>query len=163
MRPSQAFPGPGGRTEPACSPAFTETAMRVMQVAAKTGISPYAIRHYTRIVLLTPARQSGNGYRRFTDADVKRLSFVRKAQVLGFTLKEIHKIFEKARTRQTPCPLVREIVRRRVVENAKRLEVLMALQRNMKRALRRRNKMPDRASDGDGICLLIETHGRPAA
>jgi len=47
--------------------------------------------------LLTPARQFGNRYRRFTDADVKHLSFIRKAQKLGFTLKEIRKIFEKRR------------------------------------------------------------------
>ena len=137
--------------------------MKVTQVAAKTGVSPYAIRYYTRIGLLTPARQSGNRYRQFTDADVKRLSFIRKAQGLGFTLKEIRKIFEKSRTGQTPCPLVREIVQRRVVENSKRLEEVAALQRNMERALRRWKKMPDRAPDGDAICHLVETHDRHAA
>src|SRR5450756_3145603 len=84
--------------------------MKVTQVAAKTGVSPYAIRYYTRIVLLTPARQSGNRYHRFTDADVTHLSFIRKAQKLGFTLKEIRTIFDKSRAGQTPCPLVREIV-----------------------------------------------------
>ena len=137
--------------------------MIVTQVAAKTGVSPYAIRYYTRIKLLTPARQFGNRYRRFTDADVKRLSFIRKAQKLGFTLKEIRNIFEKSRAGQTPCPLVREIVQRRVVENSKRLEEVVALQRNMERALRRWKKMPDHAPDGDAICQLIETHDRHAA
>ncbi|MFZ2157904.1 MAG: MerR family transcriptional regulator, partial [Bradyrhizobium sp.] len=110
--------------------------MKVIKVAAKTGVSPNAIRYYTRIGLLTPARQTGNRYRRFTDADVKHLSFIRKAQKLGFTLKEIRKIFEKSRTGRTPCPLVREIVQRRVVENSQRLEEVVALQRNMERALR---------------------------
>ena len=137
--------------------------MNVKKFAAKTGVSPHAIRYYTRIGLLTSARRSGNSYRRFTDTDVKHLSFIRKAQKLGFTLKEIRKIFEKSRTRQTPCPLVREIVQRRVVENAKRLEELVAVQRNMERALRRWRKMPDRAPDGDAICHLIETHDRRAA
>ena len=137
--------------------------MKVSEVAAKTGVSPYAIRYYTRIGLLTPARQSGNRYRQFTDADVKRLSFIRKAQGLGFTLKEIRKIFEKSRTGQTPCPLVREIVQRRIVENSKRLQEVVALQRNMERALRRWKKMPDRAPDGDAICHLVETHDRHAA
>ena len=137
--------------------------MKVTQVAAKTGVSPYAIRHYTRIGLLTPARQPGNRYRRFTDADVKHLSFIRKAQKLGFTLKEIRKIFEKSKTGRTPCPVVRKIVERRVLENLKQLEEVVALQRNMERALRRWKKMPDRAPDGDSICYLIETHDRQAA
>lgn len=137
--------------------------MKVTEVAAKTGVSPYAVRYYTRIGLLTPARQSGNRYRRFTDADVKRLAFIRKAQQLGFTLKEIRKIFEKSRTGQTPCPLVREILERHVVENSKRLEEVAALQRNMERARRLWKKMPDRAPHGDAICHLIETHHRHAA
>jgi MerR family Zn(II)-responsive transcriptional regulator of zntA len=134
--------------------------MNVVELAAKTGVSPYAIRYYTRIGLLTPARHSGNRYRRFTDADVIQLSFVRKAQKLGFTLREVRKIFQESRAGRTPCPLVREIVQRHVVENAKRMEEVAALQRNMERALRRWRKMPDRAPDGDAICHLIETHDR---
>lgn len=105
--------------------------MKVTDIAAKTGVSPNAIRHYTRIGLLTPARESGNRYCRFTDADVTHLSFIRKAKKLGFTLKEVRKIFEKSRTGRTPCPLVRQIVQRRIVENAKRLEEVAALQRNL--------------------------------
>jgi MerR family Zn(II)-responsive transcriptional regulator of zntA len=111
--------------------------MKVTQLAAKTGVSPYAIRYYARIGLLTPARQSANRYRWFTDADVTRLSFIRKAQGLGFALKEIHTIFKKSKSGRTPCPLVREIVKRRIVENSKRLEEVVALQRKMERALKR--------------------------
>lgn len=76
--------------------------MKVTQVAPKTGVSPCAVRYYTRIGLLTPARQSGNRYRRFTDADVRHISLIRKAQKLGSTLKEIRTIVEKSRTAQTP-------------------------------------------------------------
>ena len=137
--------------------------MNVAELAAKTGVSPYAIRYYARIGLLTPARHSGNRYRRFTAADATQLSFVRKAQKLGFTLQEVRKIFEESRAGRTPCPLVREIVQRRVVENAKRLKEVAALQRNMERALRRWKKMPVRAPDGDAICHLIDTHDRQGA
>lgn len=137
--------------------------MNVTEVAAKTGVSPCAIRYYTRIGLLAPARQSGNRYHRFTDVDVTQLSFIRKAQKLGFTLQEIRKIFEESRAGRTPCPLVREIVQRRVVENSKRLEEVAAMQRNMEHALKRWKEMPDRAPDGDAICHLIESHDRYAA
>jgi DNA-binding transcriptional MerR regulator len=137
--------------------------MNVTEVATKTGVSPYAIRYYTRIGLLTPARQSGNRYRRFTDADVNRLSFIRKAQRLGFTLLEIRKIFGESRAGRAPCPVVREIVQRHVVENSKRLEEVAHLQRNMEYALERWKEMPDRVPDGDAICHLIETHDLLAA
>jgi MerR family transcriptional regulator, Zn(II)-responsive regulator of zntA len=132
--------------------------MNVTEFATKTGVSPYAIRYYTRIGLLTPARQSDNRYRRFTNSDVDRLSFIRKAQELGFTLMEIRKVIEESRAGRTPCPLVREIVERRVVENARRLKEVAALQRNMECALERWKDLPDRVPDGDAICHLIETH-----
>lgn len=130
--------------------------MKVNQVAESAGVSPHAIRYYARLGLLVPARQSGNGYRRFADADVKRLAFIRKAQALGFTLKEIRDVFEMSRAGRTPCPLVREIVQRRVKENSRRLAEVAALQRSMESALKRWEEMPDGAPDGDAICRLIE-------
>ena len=131
--------------------------MKVAEVAAKTGVSLYAIRYYLRIGLLTPARQPGNRYRQFSDRDMKRLLFLRKAQGLGFTLKEIRKIFKLSESGLTPCPLVRELVQFHVVGNARRLEELVELQHRMESALRRWKKMPDRAPDGNAICHLIES------
>lgn len=113
--------------------------------------------------MLSPERQADNRYRYFTDADARRISFIQKAQKLGFTLKEIHNILNESTRGKSPCPLVREIVQRRVIENAKRLDEMMQLQRNMERALRQWKEMPDSAPDGHAICHLIETHDQHKA
>ncbi|HEY0253780.1 MAG TPA: MerR family transcriptional regulator [Kofleriaceae bacterium] len=62
--------------------------MTVTRLAKAAGVNATAIRFYERrgIVRSTRAR---NGYRTFTLDDVTRIRFVRRAQALGFTLREI--------------------------------------------------------------------------
>lgn len=60
------------------------------QLAARTGLSVSAIRFYEVKGLVSALRNKG-GQRRFLRADIRRLSFIRIAQQLGFTIVEIQK------------------------------------------------------------------------
>jgi MerR family transcriptional regulator, redox-sensitive transcriptional activator SoxR len=57
-------------------------------LAARTGLSVSAIRFYEARGLVTALRNKG-GQRRFLRSDIRRLSFIRIAQQLGFTIEEI--------------------------------------------------------------------------
>lgn len=57
-------------------------------LARRTGLSVSAIRHYEAEDLLHPGRDRG-GRRVFERGDIRRLSFIRIAQGLGFSLSEI--------------------------------------------------------------------------
>lgn len=57
-------------------------------VAARTGLAVSAVRYYEAEGLVTPWRNAG-GQRRFERADIRRLSFVKIAQQIGFTLPQI--------------------------------------------------------------------------
>ena len=59
--------------------------------------------------------------------------------------------------RQSPCPRVREILLRRIDENRRQLEEIMALQARMEQALEQWEDMPDGVPDGDSVCHLIES------
>lgn len=131
--------------------------MKVHELAKRAGVTPHAVRHYVRIGLLTPARRRENGYREFSEADVRRLLFIRRAQRLGFTLAEISEIISTSTRGQTPCPMVRDIIERRVVDSEHELQALVALRSTMQRALAQWQHMPDRLPDGDSICHLIES------
>jgi hypothetical protein len=61
-----------------------------------------------------------------------------------------------SRQDETPCPPVREVVRRRVANNAYGLAELAARQERMQGALRKRRRMQDGVPDGEAICRLIE-------
>ena len=64
------------------------TLLSIGDLARRTGLSVTAIRFYEDKGLIAPLRNAG-GQRRFLRADLRRLSFVRIAQQLGFSLAEI--------------------------------------------------------------------------
>jgi MerR family Zn(II)-responsive transcriptional regulator of zntA len=131
--------------------------MTVNELATHAGVTPHAVRYYARIGLLKPARNKRNGYQMFVEADIRRARFISRSQSLGFTLSDIAEIFRKSRQRQTPCPLVRDIIRRRLEENATLLTELVSLRDRMKRAIRKWQQLPDAVPTGDEICHLIES------
>jgi len=116
-----------------------------------------AIRHYVRIGLLTPSRDPVNGYRLFSDDDIDKTKFIRRAKGLGFTLSDIKTIFDHSYDGQSPCPAVRDIIRQRIDENRSRLAELNALQQRMDDALEKWKSMPDGEPDSEAICYLIES------
>lgn len=130
---------------------------RVKELAKLCQVPPDTIRHYTRIGLLQPTRDPVNGYRQYTVADSKRLHFIRKAKSLGFSLKEIEHILAESQKGKSPCPLVRDLIRRRIQANRARLEHLLELQERMEQALTSWEQMPDGIPNGDSVCYLIES------
>jgi MerR family Zn(II)-responsive transcriptional regulator of zntA len=133
--------------------------MQVHELATHAAVAPHAVRYHARLGLLRPARDPRNKYKHFSQADVQRLAFIRQAKRLGFTLGEVRLVLEMSRKGKTPCPLVREVVRRRVADNARDLAELAALQARMQSALRKWRRMPDGIPDGRAICVLIEAVG----
>jgi MerR family copper efflux transcriptional regulator len=59
------------------------------QLARRGGVGIDTVRYYERNGLLTPRIRLASGYRRYGDVELARLRFIRRAQALGFTLKEV--------------------------------------------------------------------------
>ena len=59
------------------------------QLAERGGVGIDTVRYYERNGLLAPRDRLTSGYRRYGELEVARLRFIRRAQALGFTLKEI--------------------------------------------------------------------------
>ena len=90
--------------------------LTVTGLARRSGATPHAVRYYTRMGLLRPERDPDNGYRLYKPREVNWLRFTRQAKQLGYTLNEIKAIMHDADRGQSPCPRVREILQRRIVE-----------------------------------------------
>ena len=133
--------------------------MTVIELARQVGVPAHVVRYYARIGLLRPSRDHENGYKLFAHDDVCRLSFIRNAQNLGFTLAEIAQVFSEAEKGETPCPLVREIMAKRIKENRRRVEELLELLSRMEQAVDLWSNMPDGIPNGHSVCHLIEAAG----
>lgn len=133
--------------------------MKVSEFAHKVGVTPHTVRYYARMGLLKPQRDPQSRYKKFTESDINWLQFILRARSLGFTLSEIGEIFRRSARREAPCPMVRDIVRRRIEETTGQLDAVLALRERMKQALAMWETMPDRVPDGNAICALIEASG----
>src|SRR6266516_72973 len=63
--------------------------LRIGELAARVGASPDTIRYYEQLGLIAAPERSEAGYRLYSDAELRRLQFIRKAKLLGLSLEEI--------------------------------------------------------------------------
>jgi DNA-binding transcriptional MerR regulator len=141
-------------TKGSCLQSFMMTAS---VLAKRTQVPLFTVRNYTRIGLLKPVRDLRNGYKIYRRSDEDRLRFIAAAKELGFTLSEIEEILDHAAHDESPCPMVREIVEKRVKENKEKIRELKRLQVRLESAAKMWSTMKDAEPDGHSVCRLIET------
>ena len=66
--------------------------VRISELARSAGVGVSTVRFYERRGLVVPSARTSGGYREYEQEAVKRLKFIRRAQLLGFTLTEIDQI-----------------------------------------------------------------------
>ena len=131
--------------------------MTASVLAKKADVPLFTVRYYTRIGLLKPSRDLRNGYKVYKPADLDRLKFISAAKELGFTLSEIEEILDHAAHSESPCPMVRDIVEKRVRENKEKIRELKRLQARLESAVDMWRSMKNSQPDGHSVCRLIES------
>jgi DNA-binding transcriptional MerR regulator len=79
---------------------------QISELSHRTGVPCKTIRFYEEIGLLPPAKRAPNGYREYCDADVERLSFIRRVHMLDLGLDEIAEIVAFRERGEPPCRIV---------------------------------------------------------
>ena len=83
--------------------------MNIGQAAQASGLSAKMIRHYESIDLLEAPLRGGNGYRVYSEGDLKRLGFIRHARDVGFALTQIKALLQLWRDRERASADVKRI------------------------------------------------------
>ncbi|MCG8609773.1 MAG: MerR family transcriptional regulator [Pseudomonadales bacterium] len=130
--------------------------MKVNELATKVGVTPDTVRFYTRIGLLKPHKNLGNGYKNYGVEEERRLVFIVKARHLGFSVSEIQEVIEMSKGGSSPCCRVRAIVKQRYEEAQQTIDELQQLSDRMETAMKTWEQLPDGQPTGDSICKLIE-------
>jgi len=71
--------------------------MNIGQLSRRTGVPIDTVRYYEKQQLLPPPTRTASGYRHYEADDVLRLTFIRRAKTLGFTLEEIRDLLALSR------------------------------------------------------------------
>jgi MerR family copper efflux transcriptional regulator len=126
--------------------------LTIGKVARRVGIRPSAIRYYERQDILQPTMRGANGYRTYSDEAVKLLLFVKRAQSLAITLKEIKPLLNLATQGQQPCTHVKQLARNHLQEVDEKIRALQVLRNELRALLRRKAGRPH----GNQVCPIIE-------
>ena len=77
------------------------------EVAKQAQVRIETLRYYERLGLVAPPPRNGSNYRLYPSETVQRVQFIKRAQQLGFSLKEIAELLELRTTPDTPCTNIR--------------------------------------------------------
>jgi DNA-binding transcriptional MerR regulator len=134
--------------------AVTGGRLKIGELSKLSGTGVEALRFYEKAGLLERPARTAAGYRLYGPEAVERLAFIRRAQVLGFSLEEIRQIISERRGGASPCAHVREIVRRRLRELDERMAEMRRYRRELAGTLAEWDATGD-SSEGH-VCGLIE-------
>lgn len=128
--------------------------LKIGEVSKLTGIGIEALRFYEKSGLLDRPGRTYSGYRLYDESVLERLAFVKKAQLLGFTLDEIKQLIAHKRNGENPCAEVRGIVKIRLEELNERIEQMMKYRDELTAAL----EEWEETGEAEGhVCGLIES------
>jgi len=124
--------------------------MTIGKFASAGGVGVETVRFYQRRGLLQTPRY-GEGTRRYSNEDLRRLKFIRQAQTAGFTLEEIGRLLalDAGHDREA----VRELA-------GKRLEALNARIAELEDARRSLSRLLGECASGtSGPCPILRSFG----
>jgi MerR family transcriptional regulator, copper efflux regulator len=128
-------------------------ALKIGEVSRLSGVGIEALRFYEKQGLLGRPARTQSGYRLYDAEVLERLEFIKRAQVLGFSLAEIARIIAHKHAGQSPCAEVRGVVRARLQEIDARIRQMRRYRKELASALAEWEQMGDREGH---ICGLIE-------
>lgn len=109
--------------------------MKIGELARATSTKVETIRFYEKIGLLPTPSRTGANYRAYDQAQLVRLSFVRRARDLGFTLDQIRGLLALSDDRDQSCSAVDTVARQHVSEIDRKIADLRALRRELQEML----------------------------
>ena len=126
--------------------------LTIGRVARQVGVQPSTIRYYEAQGIFKPAARQPNGYRIYNNDAVNLLLFVKRAQALGITLKEIKPLLNLATQGQAPCKHVKKLARNHLREINDKIRELQSLRNELRTLVRRKAGRPR----GNEVCPLIQ-------
>jgi DNA-binding transcriptional MerR regulator len=132
--------------------------MRIGELARTAGLAPSALRYYEQAGLLPAGRRSEAGYRLYGPEAFGRLAFIRRAQALGLSVREIRRLVEGPHAgSDAELSKLRRVVAHKLAEVERRVQELTGLRSDLEALYVRLLRAPglaDCGHVGDCACWL---------
>ncbi|MGR3177741.1 MAG: Hg(II)-responsive transcriptional regulator [Candidatus Anammoxibacter sp.] len=125
--------------------------LTIGKLAKETGTNIETIRYYERRGLIPEPPRRESGYRVFSQKYVERILFIKRAQTLGFTLKEVLELLAMA-DGTTDCKDVKKFAEGKLVDIEMRIGDLKKIKKVLHDLVKR---CPDKGKISD--CPIIES------
>ncbi len=109
----------------------SSTLYRISAVSRLLGLSADTLRYYEKISLLPKIQRSTGGVRLYSESDLSRLRFIRRAQSMNFTLAEISELLKMREDPQHARDDVRELTHRKLAAVKQQLTELGTLRKEL--------------------------------
>jgi len=101
------------------------------EVARQLAVSVDTLRYYEKIGLLPKVNRAESGIRQYSDKDISRLKFIKRAQQMNFTLAEIAGLLKMREDPHHARNEVRQLTANKLAEVEARLNELETLRREL--------------------------------
>ena len=133
---------------------MTGGALRIGEVAQRTGISVDTLRYYERVGVVPRPARTAAGYRQYSESSIARIQIIRKAAVFGFSLKQIAAFFRARESGRPPCREVRTAADRLVAEMDRQIAEMTAARAAFRETLSEWDRRLARTPAGAAAHLL---------
>lgn len=101
--------------------------LTIGEVAKQAQVHIETLRYYERMGLVESPPRNGSNYRLYPQETVRRVQFIKRAQQLGFSLKEITELLALRTTPETPCADIRTRALAKIDTIAEKIRALHAM------------------------------------
>lgn len=131
--------------------------LSIGELSRASGVKVPTIRYYEQVGLMPAPRRTEGQQRRYGEAEVSRLNFIRHARELGFEIEAIRELLAMSGNPDQSCTEADAIARRHLAEVERRIGQLVALREELRR-------MVDECSHGRvaecRVIQVLEDHGK---
>lgn len=129
--------------------------LTIGKVAKESGVGVETVRFYEREGLIRQPKRRDHGFRTYDKDDPTKIRFIKRAQEIGFTLKEIKGLLDLQATSKSMCGDVKKRADEKIIEVQGKISDL----KKMLRSLKEISNCCARGKTTNDVCSVTDCFG----
>lgn len=109
--------------------------MKTSDLARRAGVKVETVIFYEKSGLMVPPPRIGANYRSYSQSDLVRLTFIRRARNLGFDLGAVRELLKLSDDKDQSCAAIDNIAKEQLRAVKQKIAELQALQTELKNVI----------------------------